>query len=58
MYVFLGGSKTVTWLTYLVDDESYRVTKKMAENGHLGEIHAVEASCLDPQDKNGTASIV
>ncbi|KAJ0281518.1 hypothetical protein CBS470a_008267 [Colletotrichum nupharicola] len=33
-------------------DESYRVTKKMAENGQLGEIHAVEASCLDPQDKN------
>ncbi|KAJ0380834.1 hypothetical protein COL26b_000674 [Colletotrichum chrysophilum] len=24
----------------------------MAENGQLGEIHAVEASCLDPQDKN------
>ncbi|KAI8276300.1 putative oxidoreductase YrbE [Colletotrichum sp. SAR11_57] len=33
-------------------DESYRVTKQMADNGQLGEIHAVEASCLDPQDKN------
>ncbi|KAH8655833.1 NAD binding Rossmann fold oxidoreductase [Xylariales sp. PMI_506] len=34
-------------------DESYRTTKKMIENGQLGEIHAVEASCLDPQDPNG-----
>ncbi|TDZ31466.1 putative oxidoreductase YrbE [Colletotrichum spinosum] len=33
-------------------DESYRVTKKMVEDGKLGSIHAVEASCLDPQDKN------
>ncbi|TEA17232.1 putative oxidoreductase YrbE [Colletotrichum sidae] len=33
-------------------DESYRVTKKMVEDGKLGNIHAVEASCLDPQDKN------
>lgn len=37
----------------MLDDESYRATKKMVENGQLGEIHAVEASCLDPQDKNG-----
>ncbi|KAF2996767.1 hypothetical protein E8E14_003807 [Neopestalotiopsis sp. 37M] len=33
-------------------DDSYRATKAMVENGQLGEIHAVEASCLDPQDKN------
>ncbi|KAI7263471.1 hypothetical protein KC345_g9146 [Hortaea werneckii] len=33
-------------------DESYRATKKMVEAGQLGDIHAVEASCLDPQDKN------
>ncbi|KAK9770039.1 hypothetical protein AB5N19_14092 [Seiridium cardinale] len=33
-------------------DESYRATKRMADNGQLGEIHGVEASCLDPQDKN------
>jgi hypothetical protein len=25
----------------------------MVEDGQLGEIHAVEASCLDPQDKDG-----
>lgn len=25
----------------------------MVQDGQLGEIHAVEASCLDPQDKNG-----
>lgn len=25
----------------------------MVDNGTLGNIHAVEASCLDPQDKNG-----
>lgn len=29
----------------------------MVKNGLLGEIHAVEASCLDPQDKNGTHSM-
>ncbi|KAH8194162.1 hypothetical protein TruAng_011674 [Truncatella angustata] len=34
-------------------DESYRATKRMAENGQLGEIHGVEASCLHSQDKNG-----
>ncbi|KAK4086946.1 hypothetical protein Purlil1_8680 [Purpureocillium lilacinum] len=34
-------------------DDSYRATKHMVKNGLLGEIHAVEASCLDPQDKNG-----
>ncbi|KAH0359765.1 hypothetical protein KCU65_g9793, partial [Aureobasidium melanogenum] len=33
-------------------DESYRATKLMIKNGALGEIHAVEASCLDPQDEN------
>jgi myo-inositol 2-dehydrogenase/D-chiro-inositol 1-dehydrogenase len=25
----------------------------MVDDGQLGEIHAVEASCLDPQDKDG-----
>jgi hypothetical protein len=25
----------------------------MVEDGQLGDIHAVEASCLDQQDKNG-----
>lgn len=25
----------------------------MVQDGQLGEIHAVEASCLDPQDKDG-----
>ena len=37
----------------MIDDESYRVTKQMILDGQLGDIHAVEASCLDPQDKNG-----
>ncbi|KAM0326853.1 hypothetical protein ACHAPQ_007611 [Fusarium lateritium] len=33
-------------------DRSYQVTKQMIRDGQLGDIHAVEASCLDPQDKN------
>ncbi|KAK5688072.1 hypothetical protein LTS10_000050 [Elasticomyces elasticus] len=33
-------------------DASYQTTKRLVDNGELGTIHAVEASCLDPQDKN------
>lgn len=30
----------------------------MVKSGLLGDIHAVEASCLDPQDKDGTHSMI
>lgn len=35
------------------DDDSYRAAKEMVENGSLGEIHAVETTCLDQQDPTG-----
>ncbi|KAM0420354.1 hypothetical protein ACHAPT_011896 [Fusarium lateritium] len=31
----------------------YRAAKEMVENGSLGEIHAVETTCLDQQDPTG-----
>ncbi|KAK9446820.1 uncharacterized protein V1518DRAFT_407697 [Limtongia smithiae] len=34
-------------------DDSYRTAKKMIDSGSLGEVHAVETSCLDPQDPTG-----
>lgn len=35
------------------DDDSYRAAKEMAENGSLGEIHAVQTTCMDQQDPTG-----
>ncbi|KAI6812936.1 hypothetical protein KC340_g16706, partial [Hortaea werneckii] len=35
------------------DDDSFRSAKKMVEAGSLGEIHAVETTCLDQQDPTG-----
>lgn len=37
----------------MADDDSYRAAKGMVENGSLGEIHAVETTCLDQQDPTG-----
>lgn len=37
----------------MLDDDSYRAAKEMVENGSLGEIHAVETTCLDQQDPTG-----
>ncbi|KAI7219921.1 hypothetical protein KC333_g2695 [Hortaea werneckii] len=34
-------------------DDSFRSAKKMVEAGSLGEIHAVETTCLDQQDPTG-----
>ncbi|EXJ74881.1 oxidoreductase [Cladophialophora psammophila CBS 110553] len=34
-------------------DDSYRAAKLLVENGALGEIHAVETTCLDQQDPSG-----
>ncbi|KAJ4294207.1 hypothetical protein N0V90_007897 [Kalmusia sp. IMI 367209] len=36
-----------------LDDDSYRAAKLMVENGTLGNIHAVETTCLDQQDPTG-----
>lgn len=36
-----------------LDDDSYRAAREMVENGTLGEIHAVETTCLDQQDPTG-----
>ena len=47
--LLLKGYKTDPRL----DDESYRAAKLLAEDGSLGEIHAVETSCLDQQDPTG-----
>ncbi|KAH6663317.1 NAD-binding Rossmann fold oxidoreductase family protein [Plectosphaerella plurivora] len=33
-------------------DRNYRVAKAMIEKGDLGEIHAIETTCLDVQDPN------
>lgn len=35
------------------DDDSYRAAKELVEKGELGEIHAVETTCLDQQDPTG-----
>lgn len=40
-----------------LDDDSYRAAKKMVESGSLGEIHAVETTCLDQQDPTGKESL-
>ncbi|GMK58992.1 hypothetical protein CspeluHIS016_0700070 [Cutaneotrichosporon spelunceum] len=34
-------------------DDSYRNVKRMVDAGELGEVHAVETSCLDQQDPTG-----
>ncbi|BEI82034.1 hypothetical protein CcaverHIS002_0211940 [Cutaneotrichosporon cavernicola] len=34
-------------------DDSYRNVKRMVDGGELGEVHAVETSCLDQQDPSG-----
>ncbi|WVW81125.1 hypothetical protein I302_103116 [Kwoniella bestiolae CBS 10118] len=34
-------------------DDSYRSLKKLVEAGELGEIHAVDSTCLDQQDPTG-----
>ncbi|RAH83151.1 NAD binding Rossmann fold oxidoreductase [Aspergillus japonicus CBS 114.51] len=34
-------------------DESYRQVKQMVQDGALGDVHAVESSCLDQQDPTG-----
>ncbi|KAK9446873.1 NAD binding Rossmann fold oxidoreductase [Limtongia smithiae] len=34
-------------------DDSYNTTKQFIESGALGDVHAVETSCLDPQDPTG-----
>lgn len=39
----------LTW----VDDESYRNAKQMIQSNSLGEIHAIETTCLDQQDPTG-----
>lgn len=39
---------------YSTVDDSYRNVKRMVDAGELGEIHAVETSCLDQQDPTGT----
>lgn len=35
------------------DDDSYRAAKQMVEKSALGEVHAVETTCLDQQDPTG-----
>lgn len=35
------------------DDDSYRAAKEMVESGSLGEIHAVQTTCMDQQDPTG-----
>jgi myo-inositol 2-dehydrogenase/D-chiro-inositol 1-dehydrogenase len=40
-------------LPCLLDDESYRSAKQTVQNKELGDIHAVETSCLDQQDLTG-----
>ena len=37
----------------VTDDDSYTSAKQLVENGSLGEIHAVETTCLDQQDPTG-----
>ena len=39
------------------DDKSYRTAKTLIDNGELGEIHAVETTCIDQQDPNGKFAI-
>ncbi|KFZ06248.1 hypothetical protein V501_07592 [Pseudogymnoascus sp. VKM F-4519 (FW-2642)] len=34
-------------------DDSFRATKLLVKDGSLGEIHAVESTCLDQQDPTG-----
>ncbi|KAL4893493.1 NAD binding Rossmann fold oxidoreductase [Aspergillus ambiguus] len=34
-------------------DDSYRAAKQIVDSGSLGEIHAVETTCLDQQDPTG-----
>ncbi|VUC36499.1 unnamed protein product [Clonostachys rosea] len=54
----LAKAKSKPDLKFLVPfcrryDESYRAAKEMVEKGELGEIHAVETTCLDQQDPTG-----
>ncbi|KAL4948058.1 hypothetical protein BDW69DRAFT_203814 [Aspergillus filifer] len=44
-----------SWFHFVddVNDESYRHAKQMVESNSLGEIHAVETTCLDQQDPTG-----
>ncbi|KAG6364511.1 hypothetical protein INS49_006112 [Diaporthe citri] len=54
----LAKAKSKPHLKFLVPfcrrhDDSCRAAKEMVENGSLGEIHAVETTCLDQQDPTG-----
>ncbi|CAI6088276.1 unnamed protein product [Clonostachys chloroleuca] len=54
----LAKAKSKPHLKFLVPfcrryDDSYRAAKELVEKGDLGEIHAVETTCLDQQDPTG-----
>ncbi|KAL1844551.1 hypothetical protein VTK73DRAFT_2320 [Phialemonium thermophilum] len=54
----LRKSKSKPELKFLVPfsrryDESYRAAKDLVARGELGDVHAVESSCLDQQDPTG-----
>lgn len=50
--------RTESQADHYQDDESYRAAKELVENGSLGEIHAVETTCLDQQDPTGKSSLI
>ncbi|KAH0847489.1 hypothetical protein AYO21_11635 [Fonsecaea monophora] len=54
----LAKAKSKPHLKFLVPfcrryDDSYRAAKEAVKSGSLGEIHAVETTCLDQQDPTG-----